>query len=263
MTDDRNRGPRLVMPRRYMIAGTIVTVGALAAAGARAQSAEGGEGGEGGEGAVLEGLDAGAEFLTELGLFEATHRIVAGLYLGGATAAAAEHLEYSHHASYEDIEDDIAARGAPGFEPAVGAFAAAVAAGAPAGEVAQLSEAVLAGVEAARAGAAPADEMKAAEQLLRASAGDYEASVTGGAVTEAQEYRDAWGFAEVARLRLAALAAAPDAEVAAAAGAALAALDPLAEALPGLTATAAPGDPSVILGAAARVELSAYRLSRS
>jgi hypothetical protein len=43
MSDMEDRKPRLVVPRRWMIAGSVATVGALAAAPGFAQSSEGGE----------------------------------------------------------------------------------------------------------------------------------------------------------------------------------------------------------------------------
>lgn len=267
MSDDNETKVRLVVPRRWLIASTMVTIGALAAGPVLASGGQSdetkaapAEGGEGGEGAAVAALEGDAEFLSELGLFEAAHVIVAALYAEGDVAAAQEHLEQSHHAYYEDIEDDLNEHGAAQFEAEAEAFAAAVREGRDAAEVSALADAVLAAITAAQAGAEPADAMKAVETLVRIAAADYEASLTDGEVTAPQEYRDAWGFAEVAKRRLQALAASSDATVAGAAEAGLAALEPAAEQLPGVSATKVPGDVSVLLGAAARIELASYRL---
>lgn len=254
MSDGVETKMRLVIPRRWVIAGTMATVGALAAGSALA------EGGEAGEGAAIAALEGDEAFLAELSLFAATHVIVSALYAEGAVAAAQEHLEQSHHAYYEDIADDLEERGAVPFEAEAEAFAEAVKEGRDAAEVAGLAQAVLAAITAAQTGAKPADAMKAAEMLMRTAAADYEAALTDGEVTTPQEYRDAWGFAEVAKRHLQALAASPDATVAGAAEAGLTALEPVAEQMPGVSATKVPGDASVLLGAAARIELAAYRL---
>ena len=105
MSDLDDRKPRLVVPRRTLLTGTAAVFGTLSAAPVWAQAAsEGGEGGEGGEGAAMADLDGPVEMLVELGLFEATHRIVAALYAEGLANDARSHLEQSHHASFEDIE---------------------------------------------------------------------------------------------------------------------------------------------------------------
>lgn len=260
MTDDHETRPRLVMPRRQVLAGAVAGASVLASRG-WAQTAESGEGGESGEGAAVAALESDAGFLAELGLFEATHRIVAGLYAEGAEDTARDHLEQSHHAYYEDLEATLKQRGLPDFEAAVEAFADAVRDGAPAETVAAAAQDVFAGIAAAHAGAAPADEMKAAETLVRIAYDDFSAGVSDGAVEAPQEYRDSWGFVEVARGRIAALAASGDATVAGAGAAALEALTPVADLFPGLTADSAPGDPSILAGAAARIEIAGLRLN--
>ncbi len=253
------RTPRPIIPRRSLLAGGAAAL-TLATTAAPLWSQEGGEGGEGGEGSALNGMDATVAFLTLLGLFEAQHRIVAGLYAEGAVAAAQEHLAASHHAFYEDLVAGLATIGAAPFGDEAEAFAAAVNAGADREDVVAKGDAVYAAINAARNHASAKDRMVAAEALLKVAAGDIEAGVEGGEVTLPQEYRDAWGFSEVAGLWLADLAGANAPEAAAAAASALKGMSDVRAQFAGLTATAAPGDPGAMVAAAARVELAAYRL---
>lgn len=249
-----SRTPRIVLVRRRVLAGGValaLTASPLLAAG---------EGSEAGEGAALEGLDATAEFLTLLGLFEAQHRIVAGLYGEGEMLAAQEHLAASHHAFYDDLVAGLARLGAVPFAAEAGVFAGAVVAGAERGNVRAVGDAVFAAIKAARDLAPAKDRMEAAEALLKVAAGDIAAGVQGGTVELPQEYRDAWGFSEVAGLWLADLADGADPEPAAAAASALNGMADVRAQFAGLTATAAPGDPGAMVAAAARVELAAYRL---
>ncbi len=267
MSDTDDRKPRLVVPRRSVLAGSAAVLGTLAAAPAWAQTASaGGEGGEGGEGAATANLDGPVEMLVELGLFEATHRIVAALYAEGLTDDALSHLEQSHHASFEDIEHALEEyamdeAGAHAFEDLAEAFADAVKGGADAAVVADAAAAVLATAAEARSQMTAKDEFEAIEALLNIAHDDYEAGVAEGVVDAPQEYRDAWGFTEVARARLTALAASSDATVAGAGAAGLKALEPAAALFPGIGATEVPGaDPSVLAGAAARIEIAGLRL---
>jgi hypothetical protein len=186
---------------------------------------------------------------------------VAALYAEGAVDTAREHLEQSHHAYYEDLQDDLAEHGAAPFADEAKAFAEAVKNGADAGTVAAAAEAVLAAIAAAHASEAAAEEMKAAEALVRIAYEDFNGGVDAGEILAPQEYRDAWGFVDVARARLERLAESPDAEVAKAGQGGLTALEPVAALFAGgLTAERAGDDPSLIAGAAARIEIAGLRL---
>jgi hypothetical protein len=262
MTDDATPTARPAAPliqRRSLIAGTVVTIGALAALPAFAE----GEGGEGGEGAGLpEGVDPAAGFLFTLGQFEAQVLIAQGLVAKGDAAAARAHLQASDHDDYEAIEAGVEGLGAPKFEDETRAFATAVAGDDPAA-VDAAATAVLAASLTARSNAGPGDLAKAIELLLRDAAGDFEAGVKDGKVTEAQEYRDAWGYVQAARGFAAQLAALADDKAQAFATTAVKALDGTAAALPDVGATEVTGKADDIYGAAARVELAAYPLAKS
>lgn len=249
------RIPRPVVARRSLLVASVAAM--TLAASPRALWAS--EGGEAGEGAAIEALPQAVAFLSLLGLFEAQHRIVAGLYPTDV-AMAQEHLAGSHHAFYEDLADGVTALGLPAFDGAAMAFADAVNAGADAAVVQAAADAVYAAIDAVRAKTATKDQMKAAEALLRVAASDIEAGVDKGQVTLAQEYRDSWGFATVAQLWLDDLSRDADATVAAAAKAALSGRADVDAQYAGVGALAASGDPGALLAAAARVELAAFRL---
>lgn len=253
------RSPRPIVARRSVLTGAVAGIG-LAASGRVLWAETAGEGGEAGEGAALAALPDAVEFLSLLGLFEAQHRIIAALYAEGAVAVAGEHLEASHHASYEDIEAGIEALGAPEFEEAAEDFAALIRSGADAAAVQAAAEGIFAAIDEVRERASDKDQMKAAEALLRVAASDLEAGMDGGTVSEAQEYRDAWGFATVALRWLEDLAGDDDATVAEAAAAALSGKADVEAQFAGVNATAAPGDAGALLAAAARTELAAFRL---
>lgn len=252
------RTPRLVMPRPAPTRRAVLV--AAAVLGLLPQALWAQDGGEAGEGAAIAELPQAVQFLTLLGLFEAQHRIVAGLYAAGDVAMAQEHLAGSHHAFYDDLAEGITATGTPAFETDAVSFATAVNAGADAATVQAAADAVYAGCAAARAKTSDKNQMLAAEALLRVAASDMEAGVDAGAVTLAQEYRDSWGFATVATLWLESLATDADATVAGAARSALSGKTDVAAQYAGVGATAVPGDPGALLAAAARVELAAFRL---
>ena len=257
MTDTPRR-PRTVLPRRAILGATVAAIGLVTTSRMIAHAAD--EGGEAGEGAALADLPPDIAFLTTLGLFEATHRIVAALVAAGDLAEAQGHLETSHHAFYEDIKEPLATFGGDPFEDTFDAFAGAVQAGSDPADIAAGAEALFAEIAKTVAKARPADVMAATVALVRVSAADFTGGVENGQVIEIQEYRDAWGFADVARRWLAKLADSADTTTASAAAAGLKAIEPAFALFPDLSATNAPGDPSVLHGAAARIEIAALRL---
>ena len=244
------------LSRRGLLTAGALLLGAGLGAPTQAQTAQGGEAGEAG---AVDGLDPQVGFLVLLGLFDATYRIAGELQALGQTALAAEHLEFSHHAHYEDIADGVIARGFAPFEDQTHAYAAALGTG----EDAQARLAGLLDIVATiRASEGAAHRMHADEVLLRIAGNDYAGGVEAGQVLAEQEYHDAWGFTQSARADLEALSQQPE-PVAAAALRALRALEPIAALFPGLLATEiAPevADASVLHGAAARVEIARLRL---
>ncbi|MCK0127688.1 hypothetical protein [Erythrobacter sp. F6033] len=158
-------------------------------AGCTAESAEVEEG-------VKDAVEDGPT-LPERLVFMAGH-VEAGiaLYRAGESTAGGPHLLHPVSESYADEREGL---DAIGFDPApFEAVSAALEAGRPAAEI----EPQLAAVEAnlaemrGKAGGEPADLIG---YLMNMIAEEYAIGVTDGAVTDAGEYQDAWGFAKVAR----------------------------------------------------------------
>ena len=266
MSDPRKTPPRRVSPRKWAVlaatglatAAAPVMLPLLGAAPAFAASGEAGEAGEAGV-VLSEGPSA---FLTRLGYFEGTYRIVAELYLSGERDLARVHQEDSHHAFYEDIEPSLAEYGAPGFATEAEAFANAITQGASDQEVRAALNALLAGLsKAAAAAEAPAfQQIKSLQDLITLAAAEYEGGVEDdGTVELAIEYRDSWGFYEVARQRAAAMAASGDAALAKAGREVLEQLDGAEALYPSLIAETAATDPSQLSVAAGWIEIIALR----
>lgn len=253
MSDDLTKTPRMVVARRSLLlgaAGTMIAAPLFAS----------GEGGEGGEGAAAADLPPRVEAVVMIGLFDASVRIVAELYAAGDIAEAQDQFAGSHHAQYGDVAPLLDRLGIEGFAPLSEAFATAVQAGAEPADVAARHAALHAAILPAYAAATPVEIMQASQRLLRVAHDDFYAGTYEGEVTSPHEYRDAWGFSTVAGERLAALAASDDPTVAAAGARAHAAMVPVRDLFPGLMATEVPGEPSVLAGAAARVEIAALQL---
>ncbi|MEM8935088.1 MAG: hypothetical protein AAGC77_01615 [Pseudomonadota bacterium] len=165
---------------------------------------EGGEG-EGGEGGEGEGGEAGPDMetlaLPERLAFMAGH-VEAGLalYRAGEPEMAAPHLL---HPVSETHEAERAGLDALGFDASLfEAVSKALEEGRPAEEIEpQLAaaEANLASV-AEKAGGDPAETIRFLMDTLVA---EYTIAITDGVVTDANEYQDAYGFAIVARDRVA------------------------------------------------------------
>jgi len=257
MTTLNPRAFRRVIRRRGLL---LAAMGSVVAAPIFVQ-ADTGEGGEGGEGAAALGLPPRVEALLLIGLYDASMRIVAELYAAGEVAEAQMQLEGSHHAHYEDIAARLAAIGATGFDGLAGAFAEAVGTGAEAAVVAARHAEMQAAIEQAYARGSAGEMMQMAERLVRTAYADFYGGTYEGEVVSAHEYRDAWGFATVAHERMAALAEVEDPTVADAGQRGVAALAPVWALFPGLMATEVPDDPSLLAGAAARIEIAGLRLS--
>jgi hypothetical protein len=259
MTTEDDRPSRLVMPRRWLIAGAIVTIGGIAAKPGRAQTAEGGEGGEGGEGAAIAEADGAVALLTALGLMEGHLRAGSALYQAGHSDMALTHKKHPSEEIYTDLEPMLEAVGAPEFEDELAAMADAVSAGASPEIVAAAEAQVLASIETARqaAGATPAELAESIETLVRTAAEEYGIGIVDGQVSNLHEYQDAWGFMQVARSQTEVLAAAAP-EVAQAITEALAPTEALFPEL--VPAGGVDGNASVLQGAAARVEIARLQL---
>lgn len=265
MTRTSGQAPRGLTPRRIALAtlaGLAVThpYGAANVFVGKAVAEQTAMAGDGGKAGVMlsEGMSA---FLTRLGYFEGTYRIVAALYLGGEGALARAHLEDSHHAFYEDIEPALAETGAAGFAVEAEAFVAAVRGDAGVSAVEETYAALMAALGRTRAAVNPSGyaQLMSVHDLIRLAAAEYDGGVSAGAVDVAIEYRDSWGFYATAKARAEELAAGGDVLLAKAGVDVLAQLDGVEALYPDLAAETAATDPSQLAAAAGWSEIIALR----
>ncbi len=222
------------------------------------------EGGEGGEGATsAEAIDSDAAYLAQLSFIRGHLNVGVNLYRENALDASATHMKHPADELYTSLEPALEARGAKGFAAQLEALAVAVeqqrdsaaveAAYADLLEAISQAESAVKDVDAATVAAVIVD-------LVRTAAAEFDIAVGEGGVLENEhEYQDALGFVRTANEWVPKLAAlTQNAEAVAAIEAQIALLLPV---WPGLRAlerldTA----PSVIYGAAARIEFAALRL---
>ena len=262
MPNDSPKPTRLVTSRKWaaLTAAGLVAVQPVVMPGVIAGPAMASEAGEAGE-AGIEMSEGPSAFLTRLGYFEGTYRIAAALYLGGARDGARAHLEESHHAFYEDIEDGLAKYGAPGFAAKAERFLEAIAQDQGDDEVQARFEALQSALTmaATAANASAYDQLLSIRELVALAAAEYEGGVADGSVELAIEYRDSWGFLEVAKMRASDLVMGEDAALAKAGRDVLEQLTGTEALYPGLTASEAARDASQLTVAAGWIEIIALR----
>jgi len=164
---------------------------------------------------------------------------------------------------YEDLKGHLDEFGAEDFAAELKALADAVEAGKPIEEVEAALADVLHEIEEARehSGASEAQEAAAILALMRNAAEEYDEGIKDGAVAELHEYQDAWGFLQTARALAEHMAGEDDAAEKAFGEKALAAIDETSAGFPSIAPEGAvDGDAGLILAAAAKVELAAYKL---
>ena len=172
---------------------------------------EGGEGeaGEGesgeGEGGEGEGGEIGALPVENRLAFMSGHvKAGIGLYRAGEPAMAAPHLL---HPVSETHQAERAGLDALGFDASIfEAVSAALDAGQSAADVEAQLQAAEANLEAV-AEKAGGDAASIITYLMGVVVEEYTISITDGQITDAGEYQDAWGFAQVAKDRAADLPA--------------------------------------------------------
>jgi hypothetical protein len=225
-------------------------------------STEGGEGDEGGEAGAIAG-DESVALLTGLGLIEGHLRAGVALYEAGLADQAKSHMKHPQDELYASLLPLLKAAGAEDFSGALTGLSDAVENGADMARVqaafAEVQKEIAEGRE--HAGGGEAAEAAAIVRIVTTAAEEYALGVQDGTVAELHEYHDAWGFVEVARALLTHMAGEDDAAEKAFGENSLAALADLAPALPGVSPEGKTlGDASALYGAAASIELAAYKL---
>jgi hypothetical protein len=231
---------------------------------APAEPAPATEGGEQGEGGVEATGDETVDFLA--GLLQIEGHLTSGLALiaAGDTANGQAHLGHPRAEVYDGLKHHLTELGQPQFEDALDRLLDAATDGADAPTLTALQAEVMTAIAAARDAAVtgdPRDDFSAIVFLIRKAGAEWSEGVKNGEIAELHEYQDAWGFVQAARARATDLSASTDAAIKSAAMATLTALDEVAPALPSVTPTGLiGGEAEMFAGAAARIELAAYKV---
>ncbi|MCB1333720.1 MAG: hypothetical protein KDK26_08720 [Roseivivax sp.] len=230
-------------------------------AGTEAEEGQGGEaapaapseGGEGGEGGAPAGIDAETALLLDLGKLEA-HLLAAEALFAAGSADDAAALVYHPQAEFmEELEEHLEDLGlADAVTPALEALTDDVAKGADPAALAPRFAASYAAIRAAEAAAPGGASARygALVLLVRDAAGEYTAAISDGALADPVAVEEARGFLVAARRLAEAEAGDPSARQTV--------LDILDDTLARAFGSGAgfTPDPSLIHGAAARVEIA-------
>ena len=222
-----------------------------------------GEGSSGGEG---EGEGAGSgdpeqALQRDLSFMEGHLRAGLALYEAGDLAAAKTHMGHPIEEKYGAVADPLAERGLDRLREQISAIAAATEAEAPEAEITAAFDAARATIEEAREGLSNKDLILGLAQLVRVAGEEYAVAVEGGSISNLHEYQDSWGFLRVVEDELRQIAETGDGAVR---HVAEEALEYLAETDAAFGDIQGQGemtlDPSLLFGAAARIELEALEL---
>lgn len=276
---------RVVRARRAVALGTVAVTALVAAAhgqpGAQGDAAssarvilaqsEGGEaagegvsapavgGGEGEGGGAS--LPAEIAFLTDLGFMTGHLRAGMALYEAGVLDEAKTHMGHPIEEKYDAVSDTLETRGFGGLRAQILGLSGAAEADSDPAEVRALFDSVLASVDEVRA-ASPGgvrDQLLSLSALTRIAGEEYAVGIApDGSVANLHEYQDSWGFMRTVEVEAQRFSRSEEPEIATAGAAVLeqvratdAAYGDLAGA--GISAP----DPSILYGAAARMELAA------
>lgn len=203
-------------------------------------------------------VDAETCLSRDLGVMEGHLRAGMKLYESGDLAAAKTHMGHAIEEKYDALAGPLGERGYGRLEDELATLAKAAEAESPLKDIRPVYNAVLKTIEDVRNELPAKAQLMAFAMLTRIAADEYAATVEGGKVSNLHEYQDSWGLLRVVEAEAGELAKSDNAEVAQAA----------AEVLEHLAATDASFgdiqgkgdfmmDPSILHGAAARMELTA------
>ena len=183
------------------------------------------------------------------------------LYEAGDLAAAKTHMGHPIEEKYGAVADPLADRGYDRLRQQIEAVAAATEAEAPFAEIREAFDAARATMEEVRTGISPRDQLLGLVKLIRVAGDEYTVAVEGGTVSNLHEYQDSWGFLRVVQTELEQMAESDDAAVANVAGELLEYLEATDAAFGDIQGEGEMSlDPSILYGAAARIELEALEL---
>lgn len=217
----------------------------------------------GGEGEGATNLPGDIDFLRDLGFISGHLRVGMALLKDKDLTAASIHMNHPIEEKYQEIATRLKELGFGDLKGDLLALSKATDAGRPLAEVQALFDAAIARIQAAAA-ASPSnagDRVMALVELGRIAAGDYSAGVNNGIIVDLAEYQDSWGFIQTIQAQADVLATSKDANLAAAAAKIKDLLDGIKPAYGDLQAKGiAEYDPSLVYGAAARMEIVALGL---
>jgi len=161
------------------------------------------EGGEGGEGASSEdSIASDAVYLGQLAFIRGHLNVGVNLYREGDEEASATHMKHPESEIYAALQPALEARDAPGFADQLAALAVAVESGEPLADVEAAYEALLQGITAAEQAVPDQDARLLGEvivDLVSTAAAEYDIAVGDDlALENAHEYQDALGFIRIA-----------------------------------------------------------------
>lgn len=226
------------------------------------EGAEGeGEGGESeGEGAVGSGDPAtdDAEYIYRLGLVQGHLIAFRELHALGEMDMAATHAKHPESELYAALAPAFTARSKPGFADELNAL---VAAGEEGGDMDAAYADAIAAIEAHIPDADVKTYLLAAAKMAATAAEEFDIGVEDdGAISNAHEYQDAFGFLASAR-NIVSMAQADTVDESEAVGVAQEQIEVALGAFDGLSAASTDGAPSMLYGVAARIEIAALGLS--
>ncbi|PZX12491.1 hypothetical protein LX81_03595 [Palleronia aestuarii] len=292
MAERNPNGPRLVTARRVS---ALTGLAALAAAGVISSSEAQAEGesaadeslilaqseGEGeasasaeGDGAASVGGEGEAEggasadpdtaFLSGLAFMEGHIRAGLALYEQGDLQAAKTHMGHPIEEKYDAVAERLAETGFDTLKEQISALAAATEAEAEYAEIEQQYAAMRETLEAVREGFSPAQQVAGLIDLTRVAGEEYTVAVEGGQLSNLHEYQDSWGFLRVVETEAREMANSEDALVAEVGRSLLEQVEATGAAFGDLQGEGAfEMDPSIIYGAAARMDLASSQLARA
>ncbi len=151
------------------------------------------------EGAQL-GTDSDVTFLAQLAMIEG--HLLAGtvLYRMGEKEMAMLHVEHPVAEIYGTLEPALINKNSKGFKAEITELVEAMRHDLPKQKTEPLLQPIKSKIAALRAlHSAPADIAASVAVIMQLSALEYQEGVLDGQVTEAYEYQDAWGFAQLAK----------------------------------------------------------------
>ena len=161
------------------------------------------EGGEGGEGASsADSIASDAVYLGQLGFIRGHLMVGVELYREGDAANSETHMKHPESEIYAELVPALEARNAPGFGEQMGALAVTVEQRRPLAEVEAAYQTLLAGISAAEQAVTTVTPRLLGDvivDLVSTAAAEYDIAVGDNLVLEnAHEYQDSFGFMRVA-----------------------------------------------------------------